>query len=151
MTEVEARDATLTVDDRTLGVTWEAKRVDATLFRRMDGVSGDLAVVVERDGQTADLHGDFRYEPASRHLVVSVSFDELRPSLFAAAAPALKSLAIFDLPLGGQVSATLDMNTLRLADFWSEVELGPGRIVDPRLANGALKVTRGRCAPSTIR
>jgi len=141
--EVEVKDATLTVDDRKLGVTWEAQRFDATLRRGTEGFAGDLALAVERGGHAAQLHGDFQFDDAQRHLRMALSFDGLRPSLYAAAAPALAPFAAFDLPLGGQVSMTLDTDARRVTDFWCDLQLGQGRIVNDRFAGGALKVARG--------
>ncbi|HEX4110912.1 MAG TPA: AsmA-like C-terminal domain-containing protein [Stellaceae bacterium] len=143
LTRVEVRDAGLTVDDRKLGVTWEAQRLDATLRRGTEGFAGDLALAVQRDGHLAQLHGDFQFESAPQHLRMTMSFDGLRPSLYAAATPALAPFAAFDLPLGGQISMTLGVGTRRVTDFWCDLQLGEGRIVNDRFAGGALKIARG--------
>ena len=143
LSEIEVRDAAFTVEDQSLGVTWAAKRADATLFRRDDGVAGDVTLQVDRGGRAADLHGEFHYEAAQNRVVTSVSFDDLRPAMFAAAAPGLKPLGYFDLPIGGQVSAAIDTQSLRLTDFWGDLRLGEGRIVEAHLAHGELPVTSG--------
>jgi hypothetical protein len=143
LSQVEVRDAALTVDDRKLGVTWEAQRLDATLRRGAEGFAGDLALAVQRDGHLAQLHGDFQFGSASRQLKMAVSFDGLRPSLYAAAAPALAPFAAFDLPLGGQISMAFDIGTRHVTDFWCDLQLGEGRIVNDRFAGGALKIARG--------
>jgi hypothetical protein len=141
--QVRVIDAALTVDDRKLGVTWEAQRLDATLRRGTEGFGGDLALAIDRGGRTAQLHGDFQFEAASQRLRMALSFDDLRPSLYAAAAPALAPFAAFDLPLGGQISMTLDAEKRRITDFWCDLQLGQGRIVNDRFAGGALKIVDG--------
>jgi hypothetical protein len=143
LSEVDIDDATLSVDDRKLGVTWEAKRADAKLTRQADGISGDLALAIDRGGQPAQLHIDLRYESTAHKLTMGVSFDELRPAVFATASPALKPLGMFDLPLGGQVSLAIDTKSRKLIDFWCDLAVGGGRLVDERFAGGALAVVRG--------
>ncbi len=108
LAQVAVRDAGLTVDDRALGVTWRAKRADARIFRTDAGVFGDMAVTVElADGGETQLRGDFRYLGGRNRLAVQVSFSELRPALFADAAPGLLPLAAAELPLAGQVHLDL--------------------------------------------
>jgi hypothetical protein len=143
LNEIRVTDAALTVDDRKLGVTWEAQRLDATLRRGNDGFAGDLALMMERGGHTAQLHGDYQFEATAQRLRMALSFDDLRPSLYAAAAPALAPFAAFELPLGGQISMTLDIAARRVNDFWCDLELGEGRIVNDRFEGGALKIVRG--------
>jgi len=143
LSEVRVIDAALTVDDRKLDVTWQAQRFDAALRRGGEGFSGDIALVAERGGHNAQLHGDFQFEAASHRLRTELSFDDLRPSLYAAAAPALAPFAAFDLPLGGQISMTLDAEARRVVDFWCDLQLGQGRIVNDRFAGGALQIVNG--------
>lgn len=143
LTEVRVTDAALTVDDRKLGVTWEAQNLSATLRRGNDGFTGKLAFAIERGGTPAQLRGDFEYLAAAHHLRTELSFENLRPSLYAAAAPALAPFAAFDLPLNGQISMALDAKTRHLTDFWCDLQLGQGRIVNDRFAGGELKIVNG--------
>jgi hypothetical protein len=143
LSEVRVTDAALTVDDRKLGVTWEAQRLDATLRRGTEGFAGDLALAIERGGHLAQLHGDFQFETAPHRLRMALSFDNLRPSLYAAAAPALAPFAAFALPLGGQISMSFDVEARQVTDFWCDLQLGQGRIVNDRFEGGALKIIRG--------
>lgn len=143
LTEVSVTDAALTVDDRKLGVTWDAQHLAVTLRRGGDGLSGKLAMTIERGGAPAQVQGDIEYANAPHQLRMAMIFQNLRPSLYAAAAPALAPFAAFDLPLGGQISMTLDAETRHVADFWCDLQLGQGRIVNDRLAGGELKIVRG--------
>jgi hypothetical protein len=62
LAQVAVRDAGLTVVDRALGVTWRAKRADASMFRTDGGIFGDMALTVERaGGGETQLRSDFRY------------------------------------------------------------------------------------------
>lgn len=145
LAQVAVRDAGLTVHDRALGVTWQAKRVDASLFRSDKGIFGDMALAVERaGGGETQLHGDFRYVGGQDRLAVQLAFNDLRPALFASAAPALAPLAAADLPLSGQVRLDLDTAALRISDAWCDLSLAAGRLVHPAFQEGALPVTSGQ-------
>ncbi len=145
LTQVAVRDAGLIVDDRALGVTWRAKRADASIFRTDDGIFGDMALTVERaDGGETQLRSDFRYLGGQDRLAVQVGFSELRPAPFANAAPGLALLAAADLPLSGQVRLELDTAALRISDAWCDLSLGAGRLVHPAFRDGAVAVTSGQ-------
>src|SRR5579883_2297036 len=145
LVEVAVRDAALTVADRALGVVWRAKRADATLFRGADGISGDLALVVEQSGGVdTDLHGDFRYIYGDRRLRMDLEFTELSPAVFAGAAPPLAPLAALELPLTGQFRLEIDVGALRISDAWCDVSLGAGYIAHPALEGGRVAVLSGR-------
>lgn len=145
LAQVAVRDAGLTVDDRALGLTWRAKRADASIFRTNEGIFGDMALTVERaDGGETQLRSDFRYLGGQDRLAVQVGFSELRPALFANAAPALAPLAAADLPLSGQVRLELDTAALRISDAWCDLSLGAGRLVHPGFRDGAVAVTSGQ-------
>jgi len=141
--EITVTDAALAVDDRKLGVTWEAQHLDATLRRAGDGFAGNLDLAIGRGGSPTQLHSDLLYHDPSHRLRTTLHFDSLRPSLYAAVAPALAPFAAFDLPLAGTVGMTFDTETRQVADFSSDLRLGRGRIVNDRFAGGALKIERG--------
>ena len=145
LAQLAVRDAGLTVDDRALGVTWQAKRADASIFRTDDGIFGDMAVAVERaGGGETQLHSDFRYVGGQDRLAVQLAFSDLRPALFASAAPALAPLAAADLPLSGQVRLELDTAALRISDAWCDLSFAAGRLVHPAFQEGAVPVTSGQ-------
>ncbi len=141
--QITVTDAALTVDDRKLGVTWEAQHLDATLRRGGEGFTGNLALTIERGSSPTRIRSDLLYQDAMHRLRMTLRFDSLRPSLYAAVAPALAPFAAFDLPLAGTVSMALDTETRQVADFWSDLRLGQGRVVNDRFAGGALKIERG--------
>jgi len=144
LAQVAVRDAGLTVHDRALGATWQAKRADASIFRTDDGIFGDMALAVERAGGETQLHGDFRYVGGQDRLAIQLAFSDLRPALFASAAPALAPLAAADLPLSGQVRLELDTAALRISDAWCDLSLAAGRLVHPAFQGGVVPVTSGK-------
>ena len=145
LAQVAVRDAGLTVHDRALGVIWQAKRVDISIFRSDEGIFGDMALAVDRaGGGETRLHGDFRYVGGQDRLAVQLAFNDLRPALFASAAPALAPLAAADLPLSGDVRLELDTAALRISDAWCDLSLAAGRLVHPAFQEGAVPVTSGK-------
>ena len=53
LTRLKIRGATVIVDDRFVGRTWRADRVDAAIERDAAGSSGDLSLAVTLGGETA--------------------------------------------------------------------------------------------------
>jgi hypothetical protein len=141
--QITVTDAALTVDDRKLGVTWEAQHLYATLRRDGEGLTGNLALAIERGGSPTQVRSDLFYQDATHRLRMTLRFDSLRPSFYAAVAPALAPFAAFDLPLAGTISMALDTETRQVAEFRSDLQLGEGRIVNDRFAGGALKIEHG--------
>jgi hypothetical protein len=145
LTEVAVRNAVLTVDDRALGVTWRAKRMDATLFRGAGRTFGDLALAIEEPGGAlTELHGDFRYASGEDRVTMQLGLSELRPALFAGAAPGLVPLATLDVPISGELRFELDTAALRISDAWCDLALGAGRLVDKLLPGGAVAIASGQ-------
>jgi hypothetical protein len=141
--EISISNASLTVDDKQLGVTWEAQRLDAQLRRDGDGFSGQLAMAIQHEGSAADLHGNFDFAVARHQMRTKLTFANFRPSVYAAAAPALAAFAAFDLPLAGTIEMSLDTDTRKITAFAGNMSMGQGRIVNDRLAGGELKIVKG--------
>ena len=141
--EVAIRDAQLTLDDRALNVTWQARRADVVLFRSEQGLSGDAQVAIVAGDQEASVHADFQYVDAESRLTGSLGIADLVPARFAAAAPPLALLQAIKLPLTGQLGFSVDTASLHVEGARADVTIGAGRIEDARLASGALVVTGG--------
>ncbi|HYM02917.1 MAG TPA: AsmA-like C-terminal domain-containing protein [Stellaceae bacterium] len=145
LVEVAVRQAALTVDDRALGVVWQANRVDISLFRGAAGVSGEIALAVQvpGGGQTG-LQGDFRYAYGDARLSTQIEFSAFTPAMLADTAPALAPLASLQLPFGGVLRLELDTSAWRVDDAWCDVTLGSGRITHEALRGGEVAVASGR-------
>ena len=141
--EVAIRDAQLTLEDRALNVSWQARRADVTLFRNEQGLSGDAQVVIVAGDQEASIHADFQYVDAERRVSGSLGIADLVPARFAAAVAPLAPLAALKLPVTGRVGFSLDAQSLHVEGARADVTIGPGRIEDAYLAQGALPVTGG--------
>ncbi len=140
---VAIRNAAFTLDDRALGITWQARRADATLFRSDQGISGDAQVAIVAGDQEANVHADFRYIDAERRLTGSLDFSDLEPARFAAAAPVLAPLAAAKIPISGRTEFSLDIQSMHIDGARADFTVGAGRIDDPSLAGGSVPVSSG--------
>jgi hypothetical protein len=144
LSEIAIRDAELTVDDRALGLTWRARRVNARLFRDAAGFMGAAVIAVEEPGgKSAEISGKFRLDQEKRRIGVEVDLAALEPALFAGVTPALAPLAAAALPVSGRVSLEIDSETLRVIEASGDLAVGGGRIVQAGLVGGALDVASG--------
>src|SRR5215470_2882771 len=141
--ELAIRDAQLTLDDRALDLTWQARRADITLFRSENGLSGDAEVAVLAGGQEAGFHADFQYVDAERRLSGALGIADLVPARFAAAAAPLAPLAALKLPVTGRLGFTVNTGSLLVEGARADVTIGAGQIENAHLVQGVLPVTGG--------
>jgi AsmA-like C-terminal region/Protein of unknown function len=149
LTQVLIRGASLTVDDRALKLSWQAKHLDATMFRGERNILGTLSfTAVEPGGKEAALHGAFRYVNGDQHLAVELDFAALSPALFADAAPALAPLAALKLPFSGRLRLALDTAGLRISEASCDLTLAAGEVVHPMLEGGRVAIASGLLSAS---
>jgi hypothetical protein len=140
LTQVSVNQASLTVDDRSLGVTWRADNVDLSLARGADSTSGNFSIAAG----AARFSGNYIYTVEDDNLVVRLDFGDIKPALWADAAPSLAGLAALDVPFSGEVIAVVDGAKLTLRDATWDVSLGAGTIKHSAFAGGALAITGAR-------
>jgi uncharacterized membrane protein YgdD (TMEM256/DUF423 family) len=138
--QVSIDRASLTVDDRYLGVTWRAENVDLSLARNNDSTGGVFSIAAG----SARFSGGYTYTVADDSLVVRLDFSDIRPALWAAAAPSLAGLAALDIPFSGEVIAVIDGTQLTLRDATWDVSLGAGQIEHDVFEGGALALAGAR-------
>ncbi|HWE72975.1 MAG TPA: AsmA-like C-terminal domain-containing protein [Stellaceae bacterium] len=138
--QISIEQASLTVDDRSLGVTWAAQNVDLSLARARDSTAGIFAIA----SGDARFGGNYIYTVADNSLVVRLDFADLRPALWADASPALAGLAALDAPFSGELVAVIDGTQLTLRDATWDVSLGPGHINHDIFKGGVLALSGAR-------
>lgn len=143
LTELLVQDASLTIDDRALGLTWHAANANALLTRASDRTAGNFRVAMAQGTNAATLDGDFTFLPENDVLVVRLAFKDLKPALWSEAAPSLAELAVLDLPISGELTAEVDPTQLTLRDAIADIAFGSGTIEHSFLAGGTLPVLRG--------
>jgi len=140
--DFEIRDASLTVDDRSLDVIWNAHLTDLSLHRNGVGLNGTLQLAAGIGDQQALLRGDLVYKrPGS--LVVGLNFTGLNPALFAPASPALAALGNVSLPVTGVIHVALDTAKLAINDASCDIVFGAGTLQNPNLPDGSAAIAQG--------
>jgi len=81
--QVSVEQASLVVNDRSLGVTWRAQNVDLSLARASDSTAGIFSIAAGN----ARFSGKYIYTVADNSLVVRLDFADIRPALWADAGP----------------------------------------------------------------
>ena len=140
LSQVSIEQASLTVEDRSLGVTWHADDVDLSLARGADSTDGQFSIAAG----TARFSGNYTYTATDDNLVVRLDFAGLKPALWADAAPSLAGLAALDVPFSGRVIAVIDGSRLTLRDVTWDVSLGAGQIKHAAFAGGVLATSGAR-------
>src|SRR5487761_1349235 len=142
LTNFAMNDATLIVDDKSLGVTWRADRFDLAMSRSKAGVDGTMQLAVGLAGKEALLGGRLDYRTTGE-LSVKIDFSGLNPAAFAPAAPALQPLAAANLPVSGEVALGFDTKTLAIDVAFADVRRGAGTLRQKELPDGSVAVTSG--------
>jgi len=101
-------DADLVIHDATTGASWRAPASQVTVHRRGDGVRGEVALVLNAGGETADVAviGDWHADGGGLDLGISV--EGLRPAAFARLSPSFRALDGLDVALRGTVTVAVD-------------------------------------------
>lgn len=138
LTEVSVVGASLTVDDRALGVVWHAADANAKLIRARDHSEGDFRIVMGEGAAAPALTGDFNYFPGYGQVVVRLGFKDLKPALWSSASPALAPLGTIDLPVSGSFIAELNPGPLTLRDAIVDLRFGKGSLKEAALPGGSV-------------
>ena len=141
--EIEIRNAALILDDRALGVTYQAKSVEALLIRNEKGLAGQGSVIVVAGTQEAKMDAVFQYVDAEHRLTGELDIADLEPASFAQAAQPLALLGALKIPVSGSVGFTINVASLSVEGARCDVTVKSGRIDAPFLAGGSLAISRG--------
>lgn len=142
LTNFAMNDATLIVDDKSLGVIWRADRLDLTMRRSATGIDGTMQLAVGIAGTQALLSGRLDYRTTGE-LSVKIDFNGLNPAVFAPAAPALQPLGAVNLPISGEMALGFDTNTLAIDVAFIDARLGAGTLRQEDLPDGSVPVSNG--------
>ncbi len=140
LTAVSIEHASLTVEDRALGVEWHAAEADASLTRARDRTGGSFRIVAGDGAGASRVDGDFTFLPAFGQFVVRLGFGDLKPADWAGAAPSLAGLAAIGVPVSGEFRAEFDPRRLTLRDAIVDLSLGKGELRDADFAGGVLAI-----------
>lgn len=107
LTRIDILDAALTIDDRLLGVVWQAPKADITLNRNEAGLSGwaNLDLAIGKKISKVTIAGQL--SPTDRDVSLSITFADVFPRDISKLSEKLTPLAHFALPVNGFADVTM--------------------------------------------
>jgi len=136
---VSITGARLDVDDRALGLAWNAPRANVIFTKDVRGIRIDASLDVDFDGTIAHFEGEGEYRASDRTAKAVVWFTDLSPALVASKFPQLKPLDAIKLPTAGYVGVGLD-EFGKIVSGEVELRSASGRIEYPELWTNGLEV-----------
>lgn len=102
--------ADLSLEDKRLGLSWQAPDAELVFIRDKEGVSGDMSLSVATEGGGTSISVIGKYRTIDKMLDIGVSFSALRPSDFSVMAPGLRALSALDMSLQGTLTFSMDID-----------------------------------------
>ncbi len=130
LVRVRLIDGKVTVDDRKIGITWSAPKVDFDLARNAAATTARMDVSVALPDHTARLLGEARYDRGRDRTALSLNIENFDVAAAAPLANVLQPLAAFAVPVSGQVHAVIDRSG-HLVDGDASLHGNDGKLVLP--------------------
>jgi len=143
MRRVVVRDATLILDDERTGRHWQADRVDATMQRDAEGLTGDLSMALAASAPAPELYARYRYSSSGGTLDVAVEVGAFEPAAVAALTPELAPLAAVNFPVSGTLETRVDLARLTTEGARLDLGFGAGSFKSELLPGGELALRQG--------
>ncbi|MBX6324303.1 MAG: hypothetical protein IRY94_21030, partial [Rhodospirillaceae bacterium] len=149
--EVSVLNATVSLDDRLAGITWQAPDADIFLRRTEGGLAAALDLGVAELGRPARLSADLLYDADSRWVAVTARMHGVDAAALGLVDPALMLLTGADLVLDGSLATRVSLDG-RFGPTRFELRSGPGQVSLPGQFEAPLEVhgmvLRGEADPA---
>ena len=150
MRRIVVRDASLSLDDEQTGRHWQADRVDATVERDTDGLTGDLSIALAVGAGTPQFRARYRYLFSGETLDLAMEVGAVEPRVLAGLIPELAPLAAVNFPVSGTLETRLDLARLATEGARLDLGLGPGSFKSELLAGVSSRCAAASCMPSML-
>ena len=130
LTQLDIADATLNIEDRAVGTSWQTTAVQIQIRRDSTGIKSELSMRPKAGGRQSSVTVMGDYRNGSNNLDLGVAFGNLSPISFASLIADLPGMSGLDLPVGGTLALTLNLDGEVLA-IGFDLKSGKGRIVLP--------------------
>lgn len=141
--ELSIRGATVRVDDRRSGHTWEAEGVDLAVVRSAKGVRGDFSLAVPMGNSLPEVHAYYRYFADRQILDLDMTIDGVRPGDIPPLIPELAQLEHLDAPVSGTLRTRIDLAHHQAMGSRLDLALGPGQLHSDWLPTGSVALEKG--------
>ncbi|HEX9536168.1 MAG TPA: AsmA-like C-terminal domain-containing protein [Stellaceae bacterium] len=143
MRRIVVRNAAVIYDDRQTNRRWEADRVDASIERNTQGLTGDLSLALPFGSSQPELRASYRYASDERAVDLSVQITGVEPATLASLSPELAPLVLADFPVSGTLTTRLNLAGLTNEGVRLDLYLGKGSIRSELLPEGYVALHRG--------
>jgi hypothetical protein len=144
--ELSIRGATVRVDDRRSGHTWEAEGVDLAVVRGAKGVRGDFSLAMPMGNSLPEAHAFYRYFADRQVLDLDMKIDGVRPDDIPPLIPELAQLQHLDAPVSGTLRTRIDLAHHRAMGSRLDLALGRGQLHSDWLPTGSVALEKGEIA-----
>ena len=138
MRRVVVRGATLILADERTGRHWQADRVDSTMQRDAEGLTGDLSMALAASTPAPELHAKYRYSSSSGTLDLALEVGAFEPAAVAALTPELAPLAAVNFPVSGTLETRVDLARQTTEGARLDLGFGAGSLKSELLPGGEL-------------
>jgi len=147
LSRIEIDNASVSVDDRQMGVVWKAPKANMTLNRGATGLAGRARLDLELGSQLANvtIHGSFL--SVNREISLTFGFADISPSRLAGISKEFEAFRLFDTPVTGSVAVRMALNgIIESVDFDLESDAGQISVPGPFPLQAVIRSARARGA-----
>ena len=144
--QITVDDASITLYDQRLDLSWEAPGADLVIARNRLGLTGLTNLPLHLQGEfVGAVEGGILFDKAEERLKFQVSFEQLALAGAARYLPDITFLTGAKLALSGEINSTIDLEG-RLEDIVFDIRAGAGRIPAPEGFAEAFEIESARLA-----
>jgi len=118
----------ITLIDQALKKSWHMPATDVRLVREVDGIRGQMSIVLAFDGQQTEFDIEGAYDVTSRRLTINLDVRDMAPAAVASLLPEVAFLDVLEVPLSGSVSLQMQIDGV-VEIVAVNLKGGAGRIV----------------------
>ena len=137
------RGATVVVDDKRTGQSWQADRVDLVVERSGRGVRGEFSLASPIGSRLAEVRAEYRYIAERQILDLNLSIDGVEPTAIPPLIPELAQLQHLQLPISGTLRTRVDLAQGMAQGSRLDLTLGKGQLQSEWLPKGIVAVEKG--------
>jgi hypothetical protein len=140
---VSIRGATVSVDDKRSGRTWQADRVDLGVERGPKGVRGNFSLAMPLGSSLSELRARYIYFADRQVLDLDLSFDGVQPADIPPLIPELAQLQHVEAPVSGTLHTRIDLAQRMPEGSRLDLTIGKGALYSRWLPTGSVPIEKG--------
>jgi len=130
LTQLDIADATLNIEDRAVGTSWQTTSVQIQIRRDSTGIKTELSMRPKADGKQSSVTVMGDYRNGGDSLDLGVAFGNINPTTISSLIADLPGMSGVDLPVNGTLALTVNMDGEVVAIRF-DLKSGKGRVTLP--------------------